>query len=328
MRPFKLVQAQSVSNACELLASGDGHTRLIAGGTDLLAEIKEGVVQPQTLVGIDGIPELHEYAMTRQGLSLGALTPLVRIERDPEIARRYPALAQAARSIATPQIRNVGTLGGNLCQRPRCWYYRSPLFDCRKKGGDACFAADAGNKYHAILGGGSCPMVHPSDMAVALISLRAEVKLAGPHGGRTMPLERFFVGPDQNIKAENVLEAGELLTQAVLPAPSAAHRGVYLKAKERQAYDFALASVALVLDVSDDIVRDARLTLGGVAPVPFRCVAVEEALSGVRATAVDLTAMGDLAVRDARPLKDNGFKVALAASLVRQALASLLRLDA
>ena len=327
VRPFKLVHAQSVSNACELLASGDGRTRLIAGGTDLLGEIKEGVVQPQALVGVDGVPELQEYSVTRHGLSLGALTPLVRIERDQEIARRYPALAQAAASIATPQVRNVGTLGGNLCQRPRCWYYRSPLFDCRKKGGDACFAADAGNKYHAILGGGSCHIVHPSDMAVALISLRAEVKLAGPHAGRTMPLERFFVSPDKNIKAENVLEAGEVVTQVVLPAPSAAHRSVYLKAKERQAYDFALASVALVLDVRDGTVRDARLTLGGVAPVPFRCVAVEEALSGVRVAAVDLTVMGDLAVRDARPLKDNGFKVALAASLVRQSLASLLRLN-
>ncbi len=328
MRPFTLVRAQSVSNACELLASGDGHTRLIAGGTDLLGEIKEGVVQPETLVGIDGVPELHEYDLTRQDLTLGALTPLVRIERDHEIARRYPALAQAAASIATPQIRNVGTLGGNLCQRPRCWYYRSPLFHCRKKGGDACFAADAGNKYHAILGGGGCHIVHPSDMAVALISLRAEVKLAGPAGGRTMPLERFFAGPDQDIKAENVLEAGELVTKVVVPAPSAAHRSVYLKAKERQAYDFALASVALVLDVSDGIVRDARLTLGGVAPVPFRSVAVEEALSGVRVAVVDLTAMGNLAVCDASPLKDNGFKVALAASLVRRALASLLRLDA
>ncbi len=142
MRPFTLVRAQSVSNACELLASGDGHTRLIAGGTDLLGEIKEGVVQPQTLVGVDGVPELHEYGITRCGLSLGALTPIVRIERDPEIAKRYPALVQAAASIATPQIRNVGTLGGNLCQRPRCWYYRSPMFDCRKKGGAICFAVE------------------------------------------------------------------------------------------------------------------------------------------------------------------------------------------
>ncbi len=143
-----------------------------------------------------------------------------------------------------------------------------------------------------------------------------------------MPLERFFVGPDQNIMAENVLEAGELVTQVLVPAPSAAHRSVYLKAKERQAYDFALASVALVLDVSDGMVRDARLTLGGVAPVPFRCVAVEEALSGVGVATVDLTAMGDLAVRDTRPLRDNRFKVALAASLVRQGLTSLLGRDA
>ena len=143
-----------------------------------------------------------------------------------------------------------------------------------------------------------------------------------------MPLERFFAGPDQHIKAENVLEAGELVTKVVVPAPSAAHRSVYLKAKERQAYDFALASVALVLDVSDGIVRDARLTLGGVAPVPFRVVAVEEALSHVRVAAVDVPARGDLAVFDASPLKDHGFKVALAASLVRRALAFLLRLDA
>ncbi len=143
-----------------------------------------------------------------------------------------------------------------------------------------------------------------------------------------MPLERFFAGPEQSISAENVLEAGELVTRVAVPAPSAAHRSVYLKAKERQAYDFALASVALVLEVSDGIVRDARLTLGGVAPVPFRCLAVEESLSGAPVTSVDLMAMGDLAVRDARPLSDNGFKVVLAASLVRRALTCLLRIDA
>ncbi len=327
MTPFELVRPEAVAEVGGLLVSDDSATKVIAGGTDLLGEIKEGVVRARTLVGIDRLRELRDYDVGQDGLRLGAMTTLARIEHDPAISARYPALAQAAASIATPQIRNVGTLGGNLCQRPRCWYYRSPQFHCSKKGGDVCFARDEGNKYHAVIGGGSCHIVHPSDLAVALISLRAEVATAGPTGPRTMPLEDFFAGPDRDITAENVLETGEILAHVHVPATWAGHRSVYVKAKERQAYDFALASVALAVDVNDGTVSHARLTLGGVAPVPLRRVEVEEVLNGARVAAVDSTALGELAVSGARPLKDNGYKVPLVAALVRRALASVLQTD-
>ena len=327
MTPFELVRPEAIAEVGGLLTADSASTKIIAGGTDLLGEIKEGVVRSQTLVGIESLPELHDYETGADWLRLGAMTTLARIEHDPAILTGYPVLAQAAASIATPQIRNVGTLGGNLCQRPRCWYYRSPQFNCSKKGGDVCFASDQGNKYHAVFGEGGCHIVHPSDMAVALISLRAEVTLAGPSGQRMMPLESFFAGPERDITAENVLEAGEILTHIHVPAPFNGHRSVYLKAKERQAYDFALASVALAVDVHDGVVNHARLTLGGVAPVPLRRVEVEDVLNGAPVATVDYAALGELAVDGARPLKDNGYKVSLVAALVRRALASVLRID-
>ena len=226
-------------------------------------EIKEGIVNPVTLVSLTGIEELTGATISPEGLRLGALCTLAELESHPYIAQWYPALAQAISSVATPQIRNVGTLGGNLCQRPRCWYYRSTLFDCRKKGGAICFAANGNSKYHAILGGHDCYIVHPSDTAVALISYRAQARIAGTNGIRTVPLEEFFVGPDQNIMAETVLDAGEILTNVSLPQSSARHRSIYLKARERQTQDFAL-----VLELEGGVIHDARMTLGGVAPVP------------------------------------------------------------
>ena len=327
MTPFELARPNVVAEVGGLLTSNGSATRVVAGGTDLLTEIKEGVIRPQTLVGMDRLAELYDYDVGADGLLLGAMTTLARIEHDPAISAGYPALAQAAASIATPQIRNVGTLGGNLCQRPRCWYYRSTQFHCLKKGGDICFAQDEGNKYHAVIGGGNCHIVHPSDMAVALITLRAEVSISGPSGPRKMQLEDFFAGPEKDIAKENVLQTDEILAHVHVPPPRSGRRSVYLKAKERQAYDFALVSVALALEVNNGTVSRARLTLGGVAPVPLRCIEVEEALNGVRATDVDSVAIGELAVHGARPLKDNGYKVPLASALVRRALAYVLRID-
>ena len=327
MQPFEFVRASSVSEAAGLLASDPFKVRIIAGGTDLMGEVKEGVVAPATLVSLQGVSELDDLVLQSEGLWIGSMTTLDKLERDPEIAARYPALAQAVASVATPQIRNAGTLGGNLCQRPRCWYYRSPLFDCLKKGGDTCFAVDGSNKYHAILGGTGCHIVHPSDLAVALISLRADVTIAGPDGSRTLPLEDFFIGPDRDATAETVLAPGELLTGVSVPATPRGHLSIYLKAKERQTQDFALASVALALDLSDGVVGDARVTLGGVAPVPLRVRHAEEAVEGKAVEAIDPRAVGELAVRDASPMRDNRFKVPLTASLVARAVRTLLGLD-
>ena len=327
MRPFQLVDAESPDHAVSLLEAEPALAKPLAGGTDLLAEMKEGVAEPATLVNLATLDSLNGITHTGDGLSIGAMTKLAELEDDDAIAHDYPALAQAVASIATPQVRNVGTVGGNLCQRPRCWYYRSTLFDCRKKGGDTCFAVDGNSKYHAILGGMDCYIVHPSDLAPVLVALGATVTVAGPDGTRNFPLEEFFVGPERNIEAETALNPGELLTSVFVPKPAPGQRSIYLKARERQAQEFALVSVAASLQVSAGIIERASMVLGGVAPTPWRASHSEEALRGVPIAEVGSDAVGRLAVRGARPLRDNHYKVRLAASLVSRAISSLLRDD-
>ena len=327
MRPFRLVNAESTEHAASLISAKPSLARPIAGGTDLLAEMKEGVAEPAMLVNLASLDSLTGITHTGDGLNVGATTTLAELGDDETIAREYPALAQAVASVATPQIRNIGTVGGNLCQRPRCWYYRSTLFDCRKKGGEVCFAVEGSSKYHAILGGADCYIVHPSDLAPVLIALGATATLAGQNGTRTIPLEEFFVGPDQNIEAENALNPGELLTSVFIPKPTPGHRSIYLKARERQAQEFALASVAASLHVSAGIIERASLVLGGVAPTPWRASDSEKALRGVPIAEVDPDAVGRLAVRGAKPLRDNHYKVRLATSLVSRALETLLDTD-
>ena len=327
MNPFQFVETSSFAEASRLVEADPVRNRFIAGGTDIMGEIKEGVVTPAILVSLSNLEGLKGINIMPDSLHIGALTTLAELESDPHVAQAYPALAQAIASVATPQIRNVGTLGGNLCQRPRCWYYRSPLFDCRKKGGTICYAINGNDKYHAILGGGDCFIVHPSDSAVALISYRAQATIAGPDGSRSIALEEFFAGPEHNIMAETVLGPGQILTGVDLPNTTPHHRSVYLKARERQTEDFALSSVALVLEVTQGQILDARLTLGGVAPVPLRVRHAEDALRGHSLDQVDSRVVGELAVQGARPMRDNHFKVALTSSLVRRAVTALLYSD-
>ena len=324
MKAFRLVEPNSLAQASELLRASPRSAHVIAGGTDLMGELKEGVVLPDTLVSLARVAGLATIAETSDGLRIGALCTLADIEADPRVAASYPALAQAVGSIATPQIRNVGTLGGNLCQRPRCWYYRSPLFDCRKKGGGICFAVNGSSKYHAILGARDCYIVHPSDAALALIAYGAEADISRPEGARRIPVEDLFVGPERNILAETVLEPGEIVTHVLVPTPPSSRRSVFLKFREREAQDFALVSVAASLDVEAGRIERARIVLGGVAPVPLRARGAELELEGSAVSTADARRAGEAAVEGARPLKDNHFKVALTSALVRRAVTSLL----
>ena len=328
MKPFRVHAAQTLADARHALMSADarGSAAIIAGGADLLGEMKEGTAAPSTLVDINRLG-LDEMDVGADGASttIGAAVTLARIAESGEIARRYAALSQAAASVATPQIRNAGTLGGNLCQRPRCWYYRSPLFDCLKKGGDACFAVAGNNKYHAILGADGCHIVHPSDPAAALVALGASVRIYGADGARSLPIEDFFVSPSQNMLSETALEDGEILVSVVLPPPSESARSVFIKAKERRAYDFALASAAAHVETDADSgeVASARVVLGGVAPVPYIARAAGEALTGAKLDEIDAAEIGRLAVQDAKPMSGNGYKVRLAANLTARAVANL-----
>ncbi len=321
MQDFEFIAAESAGQASALLSGDIAPARIIAGGTDLLGEIKEGVIAPARLVSVQHVAELHGVALDDAGVRIGAMTTLADIAAHPYIRKDYTALAQAADAAATPQIRNVGTLGGNLCQRPRCWYYRNPAFDdCLKKGGSHCYAHDGANKFHAIFGGGICPSVHPSDTAVALSALDANLTLVSPHGERRIPVDEFFAPPEVNVIAENVLEHGEFVASVGIPSLTPEQRSVFLKAKERQSMDFALSAVALCVDVADGVIADARMTLGGVAPVPLRAYAAEDALVSRRSADVDASAIGRLAVRDAKPLSSNRYKVRLTAGLVTRAI--------
>ena len=324
MNTFEFATAKDLAHAGALLTADAAAAQVIAGGTDLLGEIKERVVSPARLVSLQAIDALRGITIDEDGATIGAMTTIAEIAAHPGIRTRYPALAQACDSVATPQIRNVGTLGGNLCQRPRCWYYRSPLFDCRKKGGDSCFAHHGANKFHAIFDGAICPAVHPSDTAVALASLDATVALSSSDGARMLPIADFFVSPAVDVTAENVLRDGEILAEIIIPQAYANTRSIYLKAKERQAMDFALASVALSLNIVDGTVASARVALGGVAPVPYRAHAAENAIAGNRIRDIDATEIGRLAVEGATPLPDNRYKVRLAAGLVSRAVRTLL----
>ena len=319
MENFAYVNATNVEQVPSLLSGDWDETKIIAGGTDLLGELKEYIETPKKVVNLKSIPGLDNITEDASGLTIGALTTLSEIATHPTIQQDYTVLAEAADSVASPQIRNVGTLGGNLCQRPRCWYYRNPDIICLKKGGDMCYAVEGLNKYHAIFGGGPVYIVHPSDTAPALIALGATVKIIGPNGEKTMPLEDFFVLPEVNPQRENVLEPNEVVAEVHIPAPKASTKSFYIKARERGSFDFALSSVAAVFEMNGAICRKANVVLGGVAPIPWRSNEAEAALNGKRITETVAKQAGEAAVKNAEAMSDNGYKVTLTQNIVSHA---------
>ncbi len=324
---FQLLQPTSLAEACSMLAAAPDETVPIAGGTDLLSEIRDGTAWPSTLIALDSITDASLVGIneTRDGgLRIGALTTIADIAAHEGIRSSYTALAQAAGGLATPQVRNLGTLGGNLNQRPRCWYYRHPLTVCLKRGGDRCYAVPGVGKYLCVTGGDRCFIVHPSDTGTALTALGASVTVASTSGERTIPIEDYFIGPDVDVMRENVLRPGELLTAATLPPPAAGLRSVYLKARERESGDFALVSVAAVLDIADSTIAAASVVLGGVAPTPYRATGTEDYLAGRAGTAVVPADAGAVAITNPRPLPDNAYKIPMASNLTARAVANLL----
>jgi xanthine dehydrogenase YagS FAD-binding subunit len=324
MKPFAYVRPTSLDDATARLARPGA--RACAGGTDLLGCLRdevfeaETVVSLQALAGAAGIPK--GITTAGGGVSIGALTTLAEIARHDRIRAGYAALAEGAGAAASPQLRNQGTLGGNLCQRPRCWFYRGE-YPCARKGGDTCFAIEGDNRYHCVFGGGPCFIVHPSDTAPALVALGATVRIVGPGGrGRTVPLEQFFVLPSQHLTKENVLEPGEIVVEVTLPAPPT--RSSYRKARARRSWDFALAGAAVALTMEEDRVTQARVVLSGVAPMPWRARASEAALVGNDLDAKTIRRAAVAAVEGAEPMHDNAYKLALTRGVVDQALTAVL----
>jgi len=325
MKPFDYYKVTSVAQAVSLLAKHQQKAAIMAGGSDILAMMKDRVEgpkfkMPNFLIDIKGIKELNYIKEQKTGLKIGAGTPLCDILSSDVVAKKYPLLNQAAGQVGVPQIRNVGTLGGNLCQRPRCWYFRGKLFpDCFRKGGDNCYAPGGENSYHAVIGGANCYMVYPSDLAPALIALNAKAEITSPKGSRMIPLEKFYVSPDKNILRENILGPQELVSAVEIPAPAAASKGVYLKLKERQAFDFAIVSVAVNLSLKGSIVDQARIAFGGLAPFPLKAVKAEAALKG-KGLKDAIAAACKAATDGASPLSQNGYKVNAARGILEEAL--------
>ncbi|MBI2504573.1 MAG: xanthine dehydrogenase family protein subunit M [Candidatus Latescibacteria bacterium] len=319
MIDFEYLEPTHLEDLPGLLGKRWGQSAVLAGGTDLLDQLKERLLQPERVVNIKRIEGLRGISATEKGLDIGVLTTIAQLER----LDQYPVLAQAAASIATPQLRNMGTLGGNLCQRPRCWYFRGRQYPCLKKGGYKCYAVEGLNKYHAIFEGGPSFIVHPSDAAPALQALGASLEIYGPDGRRETPIEGFFQYPDENLHRENLLQPDEVLTRIRVPALQPGTRSTYLKFREKQSLDFALSSVAAVLTMDGRRVAAARLVLGGVAPIPYRVPKAEAELEGKPLSAETIGRAAEVAVAGAQPLSDNEFKVALTRNLVRRALESL-----
>ncbi|MEZ4869125.1 MAG: xanthine dehydrogenase family protein subunit M [Caldilineaceae bacterium] len=325
MRPFAYHRPATVDETLTRLNGGNnGQVRPLAGGTDLLTLMKANLVAPTDLVDIKRLANLPK-GITAQGdgLTLGALTTLSEIEKDPTIAQRFPLLAEAAGLAATPQLRNMATIGGNLLQRPRCWYFRNELMDCWLKGGDTCPAHAGHNEFHALFGGGPCYAVHPSDLASALLALDAHVQLRSAAGERRVPLADFFALPTDDRRCESVLADDELLLSVQVPDLSAGTSSTYLKAMDRKVWAFALVGVAAVVQMQQGQMADVRLVLSGVAPIPWRATAAEAILTGNVPSDALFAEAATIALAGAEMLEHNAYKVPLAQGLIRRSLTRL-----
>lgn len=322
MVKFEYLNPKSLKELPDLLSKKQDESIVLAGGTDLLDLLKERLIEPKRVINIKNIKDLHGIK-NGSGLELGALTTITEIAADPRIQKKYSVLAQAAESIGTPQLRNMGTIGGNLCQRPRCWYYRGRQYPCLKKGGAKCYAAEGWNQYHAIFGGGPSYIVHPSDAAPALQALGASLKVFGPSGSDEIPLEEFFELPIDNLRGENVLQANEIITHISIPEPAAGTRSTFLKFREKQSMDFAISSVAAILQMQGNRVKSADIVLGGVAPIPWRAKDAEAELQGKALSSETIEKAATAAVAGATPMSHNSYKIQLTQNLVRRALQHL-----
>jgi xanthine dehydrogenase YagS FAD-binding subunit len=329
MQPFVFAHAADLPAA--VAAAGEAGTVLIAGGTELVNWLKEGIVAPTRVVDINGVPGLAAIEAGKTGLTIGALARMGEVAEHPAVKRDYPAIAEALLASASPQLRNMASMGGNLLQRTRCPYFRAETeLPCNKRRpGSGCAALTGRDRSLAIFGWSEhCLATHPSDVAVALVALDAVVRVRGTGGERKIPLVDLHRLPGDAPERDTVLGRGDVIVGIDVPASAVARRSHYLKLRERASYEFALVSVAVALDVDGDRIREARIALGGVAPKPWRLGAAETALRNARLDRASLEAAVRDAFGDARPRKENGFKVELARRAVVRALETAGRANA
>lgn len=324
MKNFTHIKPQNLKEASQLAGNNWRDVLPYAGGIDLLGLMKDGIENPVKLIDLKALPAMDKITYTPgKGLKIGALVTITELAEHELINKKYTVLGQAAKEVASPQLRNQGTIGGNICQRPRCWYFRGE-FHCLRKGGDVCYAVEGENKYHCIIGGNPCFIVHPSDTAVALLALDASVTVFSRRKSRQVPLRGFFVLPEKVVTRENILKPGEIVTEILVPDVPAGTRSGYLKVKERGVWDFATVSAAAVLQVQQDIVKTTRITLGGVAPIPWLEKHVSSQLQGMTIKSDNLEQIVSGALKDAEPLEQNAYKVPMARNLIKRLITNLL----
>ncbi|MGD8306455.1 MAG: xanthine dehydrogenase family protein subunit M [Ignavibacteria bacterium] len=323
MIDFEYIKPETIEEASDILLEESESILPFSGGTDILGLIKDQVVKPKKLVNLKSIKGYDSIEFkTGEGLRIGSLVKIVEIAENKLIKNHYPILSEAANEIASPQLRNMGTLGGNLCQRPRCFYFRQD-FDCIRRGGDTCYAFDGNNKYHCIIGGGPCFIVHPSDMAVALLALDAKISIYSNGNIRTIPLSEFFVLPDEDDMNENILKPGEIVTEVIVPYASSTVRSSYTKIKERGAWDFAIVSIGSVIEINNNVIKKGRIAFGGVAPKPWIDENLNKHLAGLKLNETPIETVAANVLIDANALEKNKYKIILARNLVRKVLQEL-----
>jgi xanthine dehydrogenase YagS FAD-binding subunit len=288
----------------------------MAGGMDLLGLMKDHIVSPDRIVSIRNLDT--NVASADGGLRIGAAVKIADLIDHAQARKLYPALVTAAEGVGTPQIRNMGTVGGNIMQRPRCWYFRNEEFNCLKKGGSKCFAVEGENQYHAIFGDGPCHIIHPSSLAVPVIAYGGRFRVAGPNGAREIDAGQFFQVPNQNLYGETVLQPGEIVTHVLLPAPG--QRSAAYEVRFKQSHDWPLAAAAVNLVMSGSTVKSARVVLGAVAPIPWRVPAAERVLAGKAVTEALAAEAANAALAGARPMSGNAYKIQIAKTAVKRAI--------
>ena len=320
MKAFGYVNPANEQEAVGALGPERGKFLPLAGGMDLLARMKDYIDQPDRIVNVKNALDQTIVATPDGGFKIGAAVKIVDLAEHEQVARLYPALVKAAGEVGTPQIRNAGTVGGNINQRPRCWYFRNEEFVCYKKGGNHCFAPAGENQFHAIFGDGPSHIVHPSSLAVPAVAYGARFRIFGPGGERIVDSAAYFTMPTRaNVRSENILAPNELFTHMILPAPGAVKTGHY-EVRYKQSHDWPLAFATVVLTMQGNTIRSARVVMGAVAPVPWRARAAERALAGKPLDERTAAAAAEAALEGANPMSMNGYKVQIAKTAVKRAI--------
>ena len=322
MKAFTYVNATNEKEAVAALQSAErGKMLPMAGGMDLLGLMKDYIVSPDRVVSIKGLDQT--IAAGDGGLKIGAAVKIADLAEHAAARKMFPALVTAAEAVGTPQIRNMGTVGGNIMQRPRCWYFRNEEFNCLKKGGSRCFAVEGENQFHAIFGDGPCHIVHPSSLAVPVIAYGGRFRVVGPNGAREIDAGEFFQMPNANLYGENVLQPNEIITHVILPAPG--QKSASYEVRFKQSHDWPLAAASVNLVMSGATVKSARIVMGAVAPIPWRVQAAERVLAGKAITEAIATEAANAAVAGARPMSGNKYKIQVARTAVKRAILAATR---